>query len=301
MATFNLQVTFTGLNLFLVHADQRQVAVLQPDARKSNKTKHPDGTKGIPHVGYVSFDLAQLDLPQGAQPFVGGEAVYQFRGQEILDFGVPPSGPTDRMTGQAELPQIERIANESDGSGGFVSLLEPAPRLFSTNSATPPPKSLLMRARLDCGNLSANPMEHWRFSRLFRRDRDDEYEQPFKSDVTWTRKVVTTASGLVMKIAKFDGTDERQIPLKPGPGNVLKVKVANLCGVNPLEWEELEDRRVTADDEDFKWIYHLLRVTRNRKYEKILLDCPLPVPQKPKNGNAGVEDCFGASLSVKQF
>src|SRR4051812_37492518 len=57
--SFTLEVEFSGLCLFVLHPDEPRVAVLMPDARKSTANPvHVDGTRGIPHVGYTRFDLA---------------------------------------------------------------------------------------------------------------------------------------------------------------------------------------------------------------------------------------------------
>lgn len=298
MAGFELQVTFTGLCLYLVHTSGKQIAVLQPDCRKvlGNSPVHVDGTIGVPHIGYVTFDAAHLDLPIGA--LAGGEFIHRFGNRQVLDLGLPAT--TDSVRGKLRLPEFEQIANEKDSAGTFIPLLEPEPRLFSTNSAADkaPPLSLLMRTVLEGGELTTDKEERWRFSKLLSRDRPVRYMELFRSTVTWKRSIAD--SKLAMSVYDFTGDNRVDYPLKPLDG-VISLKVANLCAENPLEWDHLEQRSVTGDDLDFKWLYRLVRPTQARSYEELLLGCPLPVPQRPDEGTSGVEDCFGASLSVQLF
>ena len=302
---YTLQITFTGLCLHLVQKDRKRLAVLQPDARPKsfNDTyfDHEDGTQGIRHSGYLRWDLAnyvaaiapgELIPAKGAEPYY--EVVHRFDRQEVK-FDLPAT--TDTISGNMSLPQFAEIANEYNPAnpGQPLPLLEPLPHLFSTV----PPTPLLMRLVLEGGTLASTGSERWRFPRLFRRGKPNEYMDTFKSVVTWTRRV-EEAAGLNITIADFDGSNPTVIPLKPViDGGVIPLKIANLCSSNPLEWSDLDHRLVTENDEDFKWLYRLLQPVLSRDYTDILLDLPFPIPQKPiLGGGAGVEDCFGAVLEV---
>ena len=303
---FDLRIDFTGLCLYLKQRDSNRMAVLMPDCRKvrGNDMKHDDDTKGVPHVGYIRFDLANLvgSVPPGTIEFGPQyEVVYRFHRQH-LTFNLPAT--EDPLRGELEVPRFEEIANEKPSSRGAspVPLLEPLPGLFSEKADKLP---LLMRTFLQGGSLTADGKEFWRFSRVFRRGVATTYERDFKSIVTWKRHVDDDV--LTITIADFDGKNSVDIPLRPlTKGGVIPLKIANLCTENPLEWDEFEKRLVRGDDEDFKWLYRLLRPTEGRTYRDLLKGSgaklrKFPIPQRPQAGGAGREDCFGGAQEVDSF
>jgi hypothetical protein len=306
--SFVLQVSFTGLCLYLVQEDRKRLAVLQPDCRPDPADDeyfvHPDGTRGARHAGYLRWDLAnyvaavapgEVIPPRPADPRY--EVIHRFTKQEVK-FDLPAA--TGTITGDLALPRFAEIANERNPADTAqpLPLLEPVPHLFST-VVDEVPRPLLMRLMLEDGELAATGSETWRFPRLFRRGKPGEYVGSFRSMATWTRKV--DADELKITIADFDGGNAAVIRLKPVTnGGVIALKIANLCSENPLEWRELNRRLVTEDDEDFKWLYRLLQPTLGREYDDVLLGYALPIPLKPVvGGAAGVEDCLGGVLGLK--
>ena len=113
---FDLEVTFTGLNVFLLRADCARVAVVQPDCRSGGilSPQHPDGdlVPGQHHVGYLRYNLASLvgGFPPG-DPVIGPayEVVHRLTG-EAVDFGLPHVDTP--MEIKTRLPAMERVAGD---------------------------------------------------------------------------------------------------------------------------------------------------------------------------------------------
>jgi hypothetical protein len=283
---FTLQVDFAGLCFHLFHPDGRQVGVIMPDARlhaPDDRLTHPDGTDAKPHVGYVGFDLADagFNVPRGprSDPNLPTdspqyEVVHLFDHEE-LDFGLD-------FNGAMSVPEFV-VADTAK----FAPELIPLPAMFGRN----PPAALLMRTILRGGQFKAvADLEQWFFEKTFTPDRPDFYVGNFSGSSRWTRTV--KAEHLTLKIKKFDGTVKTEIELRPGDDRRIRLKIANLCENNPLEWEELGIRLTSPEhpfDDDFKWYYHLLKHP-TRDFGDLLKDTPshaLPHPRLDLMVNAG--------------
>jgi hypothetical protein len=304
---FTLKVEFAGLCLHLEEKDRKRVGVLMPDCRKvlGNNLVHEDRTTGVPHVGYLRFDLANLidSFPAGSQASPRCEVVYRFNHQH-LDFNLPPTG--NPIGGTIELPRLEEIANEQPGnsSGKAVPLIEPLPDLFSLNPGEAP---VLMRTILTGGVIepvSEVDKEFWKFPQVLRPGATSVYKDDFRSVTAWTRRV-EDADVLTLSLANFDGRDRVVIRLKPTvEGGVIPLKIANLCADNPLEWDEFNPRLVSGNDVDFKWLFRLVKPTKQRKYRDLLKGADgklqeFPVPERDQGGGLGRQDCFGAVMMVE--
>lgn len=299
---YTLQVEFAGLCLHLQEKDRKHVGVLMPDCRKvdGNNLVHEDDTTGIPHVGYLRFDLANLvdSFPAGSLASPRYEVVYRFNHQH-LDFNLPPTGRP--ILGTIELPRLEEIANErSSTSGNPVPMITPLPNLFSPNPGEAP---LLMRTVLTGGEIEpVFEKEFWKFPQVLRRGVGTVYKDDFRSVSTWTRHV-EDADVLTLSIANFDGRHRVEIRLKPTvDGGIIPLKIANLCAENPLEWNEFEPRLISGNDVDFKWLFRLIKPTKGRKFRDLLSDGgklqEFPIPERDQGGSLGRQDCFGAVMQV---
>ncbi|HEU4557277.1 MAG TPA: hypothetical protein VFS20_05485 [Longimicrobium sp.] len=287
---FTLQVDFSGLCLYVHDATSEKVAVLMPDARRlPPKGPHPDGTFGIPHAGYFRFSLADAcrpsdlgtAIPQGDDDRPPYEVVHLFKGR-VLGFEI--TGDADPITFEPEVPDLKRFA-PNPGSGGTEPLLQLDDGLFTSA----PPATLLMRTVLQGGAITGeNVRENWFFPTVLNCG-EETYRDVFASVVRWTRPV----DSVVVTVSTFDGTSVTRIPLTPATGsNIVRLKVANLCATNPMEWNELGLRAADTDDVDFKWLYRLLK-PRSGTWASVLKGNHLPHPHLPPNPPAGVEDCLG--------
>src|SRR5687767_8321450 len=97
--SFTLHVEFSGLCLYVRHAtDPGRIAVLMPDARSSSNLSgmHVDGTRAVPHVGYVRVDAANLPerLPHATMPSKDPryELIHRLEGEVLkFDAGFQPT------------------------------------------------------------------------------------------------------------------------------------------------------------------------------------------------------------------
>lgn len=287
MAGFTLEVTFTGLNLFVVHEDGKQVAVVQPDARLPDESqgrevemRHEDNSEGVPHVGYLSFDLAYLGIGIPAEDPPRGEGVYLFN-RQTLNFNLG-NDPLDVIA--PPLPEFDE----------FAKTLMVRPDVFGVAPAEPP----VMRAMLSGGKLSGSDGDaEFIMPQVLNDPVGAEYKGNFAGDVTWSRTV--SADGLRLTLHALAGAQQAEISLRP-VNEFIRLKIANLCADNPLEWDGFEVDDIARDDEDFKWLYRLLRLPSGTYWDK-LLGSPFPIPRYVPEGSVGVENCIGGIIRGQSF
>lgn len=288
--SFELEVEFSGLCMYLVDTDNQRAAVLMPDCRKGVDPVHADRQKGVHHVGYLRFDLANLEgvggVPEGTA--AGGpryEVVHRFHFQQ-LEFPYLPDGPVKIPGNGLGFPEFDE----------FTQDLELKPGMFSDD----PPKVLLMRTILKGGEMDSGRQKNWRLPPVLKPG--SNYIGHFASDAIWVCPV--PGDSLTVRIAGFDGADPVEFVLRPVEGEeVVHLKIANLCAVNPLEWEELELEELTVAgdgqdeetrDRDFKWLYRLLESTSAPLPARLGENPDLPVPVLEPDQGAGVQGCMGA-------
>jgi hypothetical protein len=278
MAEFELRVKFTGLNLFLAHKDLVQVAVLQPDAQDGADMAHQDGSNGVPHVGFLKFDLANLE-PGTAGDILQGQGVFRFK-QQTLDFGLGDDGAISVT--DFPLPDFAL----------FAPKLTVRTDLFSAS-----PSPLLTQVILRSGGFKDPGGDTTRAMPQLLNPSPAAYEKQFPNDVTWIRTVKD--DHVTLTIRSFAGADVAKITLKPVAG-VVELTIANLCSDNPLQWEEFGFDQVASDDEDFKWLYRLLEHP-DGTFKKVLLGSPFPIPRLVHDGPIGTENCIGGILHGQTF
>jgi len=289
--SFTLEVEFSGLCFHLVHPDKTQIGVVLPDGRLRSKNDirvHADGLVAKSHVGYLRFDLADTGLISAGEfrDHPSYEVVHLFDHEE-LDFGLTDDVPLDPP--ELAYPDLS----------GFAPTVSPAPGLFSTT----PPKELLMRTVLRGGAATSTPdSDTWIFSDLFNPGQPP-YTGRFAGSSLWTRPVSTDE--LALRIKSFDGAEKAVVRLKPRqPGGTVKLKIANLCTENPLEWEELGFRKLLPGqaDDDFKWFYRLLRHP-DGTFEQLTRDRGQTLPRPAVDGRVpgnegGGPNCEGLKATA---
>jgi hypothetical protein len=284
--SFQLEVEFSGLCLYVVDSANERVGIAMPDARgrTSGSTIHADGTTGRRHVGYVRFDLADLDhdFPDLGRPTPHYEGVHLFDREE-LQFVI--DGSAGAIVPDLSLPAAESIA--PDPADPTRSAMITIPGLFDTV----PPPPVLMHTRLSGGTIIGEPEEVWRISNLWNPGQP-AYEGEFASFVTWRR----TVDSVTLRVRRFqDAAHYLDIPLVPKSGSLVRVKVANFCSTNPMEWRDLGLRDVDSDDEDFKWLYRLLTPRDGSTWTVKLMNHRFPIPLFYPSG-LGVQDCLGMQI-----
>ena len=305
---FTLEVQFTGLCLHVKHPTRPAVAVLMPDGRLNGPApgQQRDDTPNVPHVGYLRVDLANVPLADGAATLPRGhregpdgtddgpffEVVYRLARQQ-LDFGLPPVAAG--APGGQDTPDVAPL-------GTALRLL---PDLFKPK--VEPDTFLLFRTVLHGGAFAVSPdvnqNEKWMLDGRFNEGDTAPIVRNFPGAITWTREV-DDQDDLDLTISNFDDTAPVRLRLQPvdGPdGNrVIRLKIANLCSDNPLEWEDFQLHGVTGEDSDFKWLYWLFEPASGT-WSDLLGEFVLPAPRlmtrhPERFGQAG--DCAGGGTKA---
>jgi hypothetical protein len=282
--SFELQVEFSGLCLFVVSTDRKRVGVAMPDAREKPNIatmRHVDNSVAVPHAGYLRFDLGDLQPGGVGIPRANGsngpryEVVHRFD-RETLDLGL---GREQSEVGVEELlfPSFQSIDDR-------LTIL---PNLFGDDA---PPKELLMRTTLTGGTFTSHSGgSNWTFPTI-PTGAGAPYQGQFANYAVWTRTI--NDESLTLTLAPFNKGEPTTLQLKPKNG-VLRLKLANLCAENPLEWRELKLRTVSRDEDvDFKWLYRLMQDP-----EKVAPgpnnELPVPVLDRTSGVASADWDCTG--------
>ncbi len=149
---FNLHVTFSGPCLYVLDTVTGELAnkaaVLMPDCRLSTHPdpRHLDDDKAEPHVGYISLNVADLDLrlpsgvrvqlpPGNEEDEPAYELVHRFSGQ-VLEFGAGLQMATNFQALPSEPVNIKKLYFPNFGR--IAPGLDPKANLFGSS---PPPSS----------------------------------------------------------------------------------------------------------------------------------------------------------------
>jgi hypothetical protein len=312
-ATFELRVQFAGLCMYVRDPKQQTLTVLMPDARATGEPLvHEDGSEAVPHVGYLRFDLANVETGVAGALSEGidsptYEVVHRFEGAEIsFDLG----GEVGSYGAQAESEPVNGEPAVPDFDD-FAPNLELIPDVLADR----PPEVVLMRTVLRGGTVE--PIledERWTLSRELavgtatKQRTPAEQHHQFGGVAEWTRTV--QGNGLTIRITRFSDGKVVTIPLRPitlpGDTPAITLKIANLCAENPLEWEELPMRTVAREDADFRWLYKLLRSRRTAagvRYPPAVLPAPQLVHAGAGLGGmesrteGAAQNCFGGKIT----
>jgi len=293
---FRLEGEVSGLCQYVIQEDHRAVGIVMPDGRQNGRPIPPYDYKKfnkylVHHVGYLRYDLGDLaptgvvTSPLGRAGTPSSEVIYRFN-FDHLKFGFEPADD-DMVPRGLDMPDLAR----------FAPMVSTRPSLFSDN----PPNELLMRTILRGGSLTTRPFGGWsEFDTSLQPNGGAPYRGQFAGFATWSRTVPDDR--LLLRIRDWKGNVKNVIQLNPRePNGTIRLKIANLCAENPLEWPELFLRAVTdAPDNDFKWFYFLWE-DRRGSFEKLLnqngqnklLPVPVPIP-----AHGEVSNCTGSQITV---
>jgi len=256
-----LSVEFAGVCLYVI--DRRQettVSVLIPTCVPNERVRnhHEDEDVGARHVPYLLMDLANLE-PESAK---------RVRPGFVAD------GPRFQVV--RRLSREELFFEPEESQGSVVQLVPdplPLPDLsvykpqiklkVGLDSATPP-EELNVRTTLRGGKLTATTIGGpGRSNPAAGQDRDwDKLDADWAGSIIWTRPIPDEPINI--RIQSWEpGKENPSLTLWPvpgGDGKVIKLKIANLCETNPLEWKEFE-HRFQKDDVDFKWLFRLFEAS----------------------------------------
>ena len=322
---FDLQVKLTGICMFGIRKSTQSIVVVMPDTRFARDAAgtelpmtHEDGTEAVPHVGYLRFNLANLVPPMGNDPPADLENVPQYQVPATNVTAAPPYEVVHRFN-RAELvfefgaDGKDITAHEKLRLPNFDKLasgLQPLPGVFDSKQ---PPKVVLMRTVLTGGDIgSVAEGEEWILDgRVLPKGR--KVRGHFDGDILWQRRV--RGDRLTLRIEPFDKpAPSVSITLRPisvdGAPPSIPLKIANLCSTNPMEWDELELRRVREADVDFKWFYRLLQSRPGNgrvafqpakgSGPNAPPDIPHPEPVRISEAREGIlTDCFPGRIGLK--
>lgn len=249
-----LSVEFAGICLYVIHRERKDVTVLIPTCLPDRvSTTHEDEERGARHVPYLLMDLANLD-ERIATPglFADGpkfQVVRRLRREELsIGLDEPEESVVQVDPGRLALPDLSIYDN-----------IRLKPLLLSDT----PPVELDVRITLKGGEFTAETVGGSGRGEVDARRRNwDEVEADWAGSIKWTRTIKKDSlpkDFLTIGISSWDtgpGARFRLTPIRRGSGEVIELKIANLCEENPLEWWEFEPT-FDKDDVDFKWLYRL--------------------------------------------
>jgi hypothetical protein len=196
------------------------------------------------------------------------EVVYQFDRQE-LDFGVAKLEMAEVSIG---VPGLGKITDTALKAG-----LENKP---GVNGDAPP--ELLFRTKLSAGKfVGRRGNGNWTL-----QGSSGPFSGQFSEVIIWTVENVPSTLTITLSSLYAGGPNDQSFTLQAVDG-IIRLKVANLCSINPLEWDALTTHLERHSDDDFKWLYRLLDQPTN----------PMPVPVMVGFQAFGWEDCLGACKS----
>ena len=293
---FTLSVEFAGLCLYVI--DRRQdttVSVLMPTCVPTPngrvKAEHEDKTNGARHVPYLLANLANFgqSVPAGLAgdgPLFG--VVRRLSREELF---LEPEGPASNQVdpGPLSLPDLNVYKDKIKLQDGLLSAIVP--------NALP---ELNVRTILRGGTLTAITIGGSGSSVPAESPRWDELEADWAGSIKWTRTI--PGGSLTIRIHNWDTDQETPLTLTPvtrNGGNVIELKIANLCEDNALEWKEFETR-FERRDVDFKWLFRLFAPNAGGSILGALGRRELPYPLlRPRGarttGNAG---CTGGQFGL---
>lgn len=286
---FMLEVEFSGLCQYLVQRDGQQVGVVMPDGRQNGRPVEPfdfetSGEYLVHHVGYLRYDLADTGVPistVGRAKTPSYEVIHRFDFDD-LDFGLGFDEPMEQP--ELDLPNLRE----------FAPTVSTKPGLFGEK----PPERLLMRTILRGGRLTTRPNGGlWQINQSLQPN-GKRHLGTFAGVAIWRRTVYDDE--LVVRVRDWKGGDKDVVRLRPrGKDRIVRLKIANLCSENPLEWPELYLRMFSGDaDDDFKWFYFLWEDRRGKEFKDLLGSSrSLPVPESIQ-AHGDATNCTGSQYLV---
>jgi hypothetical protein len=266
---FTLHVVFTGLCAFAPNRARNRMWVVLPDGR--SKIHFPrisaDGVKLRRHFGYVQFkayQLASLD-PDKPQPPQDMDAIWLLNRQRLTFNCTPAEASTPfSYTG---LPNAANLEEMVPGYGN----IDP-----SVVNDVPPP-IVLSQVVLDRGVLLPPDPQKCSERILPPVLHREAIRKSLCSEIVWE---VQGLSQVDIVATPFDGSGTYgRWSLAGSDGGIVTITVANLCDENLLRFETTYDE--LPDDEDFRWIYTLLKADDQTQLLRSLNGLHYPVPLTP--------------------
>lgn len=292
---FNATITFTGICSFVPRDQSRgeklSYCVILPNAWFDSTKACTDPPKssldGISkiqaHRSFLHFDAGRLE--DSPTQLKGLECVHFLQAQRVLFIPEAATVP-DCANGD-----IVGLARTDD-----VTSASTKPLLSATRAVNSPDKcSVAAHAVIEHGEVSCakGPLT-WVFDNYLRteapKDRSLNYEVKvdLKDIDKLTIRIKDLFSTATIKDYVFKGTSD------------LQITVANLCLLDPLQWQPIDTRNDAVDDHDFRLHYEI--VDDPGRLKAYLRSLAAPIPRstviKP-NGNGF--NCFPKLFAPAAF
>lgn len=290
---FTLQVIFTGLCAFIENEDPhdptRMCVVLVNGTRLETErnVQAIDGTPLRYHRPFVTFPIRDIQPPI---PDVNGLPMahgiwYLNRERLLFDIVEEAGAQNDFDVRRPNLgdphPEVRDNGNpEHLASFTWVpDLTQVAPRHRSIDEAvvarTNVSQNVIAQVLIRRGSLRPFSFTRaiWEFDRHLSGVRAHRRNFAHEASLTFTR---LTSATLVSGPIDADGV-ERALPLTPPEDvRIVRIKISNLCEVNPLQWFTT---REPAPDHDIKWFFEILSPATKERLRADLDGRKLPVPR----------------------
>ena len=290
--SIELSIEFAGICLYVIPPQQGTVSVLIPTCVPTPngrvKTEHEDKTIGARHVPYLLANLMNFgqSVPAGLVGDGPQFGVVRRLSREELFF--EPEGPTSDQLDPDALPLPDLTV--------YTDRIKLQDSLLSDIPPNEQPE-LNVRTILKGGTFTATTLGGSGSPVPGRNPNWDESEADWAGSIKWTRTV--PGDSLAIRIRNWDTGQETPLTLRPiTPGGRVELKIANLCGDNPLEWREFEPR-FEKRDVDFKWLFRLFVPNAGGSILAALGRKELPYPLlKPRGARTtGSTGCTGGKVT----
>lgn len=279
---FELRVHFAGLCAYVTDPTDGKLGVLMPDCRNGIASKHhDDNTDGVHHAAYMRVDLGSLSTGYPGGEAADGptyEVVHRLDGEQVE---ISPL-PLGAVVGTPNVPKVT----------GWFDDTQLKPGLFAAVR-----KEVVMRTVLTGGEIRADyGNRDWEVAGTLAHDGRAQTGF-FAGEIRWRTTINDDSVTVTLRKLSDNSTVDLVLrPVRTPSGDAVTVKLANLCALNPLEWDQLETS-LTTRDVDFKWLYRLFDDTsRTASWAKRLAGKEFPYPLQRGTNTRGDEDCTGIAV-----
>lgn len=310
--SFRLDVTFTGLCAFVKNRNTHSTAIpmmalLVDGTRALGETQvlALDGSRLRFHRPFVSFPL---------QTVSGTTAQYGIwnLGRERVEIEIVPDSDAKPREHEFDVTWLdeeghpEKLDNQSEEQkrsfSWFMDIGQVAPGCSKIDpralSLEGDALNVAAQVWIKAGRLTPRRWTKavWEFENYL--SKPQVHRRQFAHEAVLSFEHLKSAT---LKATPYAGGPPRMLPLAQA-GGVLRIAIANLCDVNPLEWDT---GRQPERDEDVKWLYELLSKSSRdeviRRLERRSLPTPVPVQFVPANTGPGSGNCIPSRFPDQAF
>jgi len=278
---FNLEVSFSGLCLFVPNKAGNKMCVVLPNGEGATphaKKSSVDPTMLFRHRAFLRFHLKNLK----GMPKVPSDslAVWHLK-RRVLKIDTITENPF-------KITNLKGVLNLPDIAPGYA---EPDRLTVTGDTNKITSRLLIEKGEILAGEPTADA---WRVPPTL-SGKIVRYPALAKRVILRIEKM----KELIISVTKLSGgTDQDPLHLEAPNGETVKICIVNFCDNNPLQWEPGLD---SVPDIDFKWYFELLPEDKIRALGRELLGLELPVPVPEGQPNGRGQNCFAAVSGTIDF